>query len=401
MHADLKCRWSAMLWIGLGFSGLFACAGGSDSSTVQRSDSAGIEIVVSSGSDRVLDWQFNRLFELGGAEEGPESFFRVSPRLVRADAAGRIYVLDSENARIVVFDSDGQFVRSMGGRGGGPGEFQSPATMSVSPEGAVAVFDFGKGSLVRYDESGEVEVEQPFPLFPRPDGQRHFEQVHDTTLVSTTHFSNDGNSQQQVLQRIVDSDTLVLAELPLPPSKMALFEKCGGGLRLPPIFAPQVAWDTQRGMVAISLTMEYSISIREGGHLTRIARRAIEPLPASREQAILNLGEGMSIDFGRGPCLIDPAEMVDKRGYADFVPLIGTVFLSPSGELWVERFTADFTVDTDSIPPVDVFDAGGSYVGTLVSESFSPVVLLPGERVGVVETDEFDVKRLVVLSIQK
>jgi hypothetical protein len=40
-------------------------------------------------------------------------------------------------------------------------------------------------------------------------------------------------------------------------------------------------------------------------------------------------------------------------------------------------------------------------VGTLVSESFSPVVLLPGERVGVVETDEFDVKRLVVLSIQK
>jgi hypothetical protein len=401
MLGNSTWRRSAIGCIGLAISGLSACAGGADAPTVQRTDSAGVEIVLSSGSDRVLDWQFNRLFELGGAEEGPESFFRVSPRLVRADAAGRIYVLDPENSRIVVFDSDGQFIRSMGGSGGGPGEFQSAASMSVSPEGAVAVFDFRKGSLVRFDENGEVEVEQPFPLFPRPDGQRHFEQFHDTTLVSTTHFSSDGNSQQQVLQQIVDSDTLVLAELPLPPATLAMFEKCGGGLRLPPIFAPQVAWDTQRGMVAVSLTMEYSISIREDGYLTRIARRAIEPRPASRERAILNLGEGMSIDFGRGPCLIDPAEMVDKRGYAEVVPLIGTVFLSPSGELWVERFTTDFTVDADSIPPVDVFDAGGSYVGTLVSESFSPVVLLPGERVGVVETDELDVQRLVVLSIQR
>jgi hypothetical protein len=89
--------------------------------------------------------------------------------------------------------------------------------------------------------------------------------------------------------------------------------------------------------------------------------------------------------------------MVDKRGYADVIPLIGTVFLSPSGELWVERFM----VDRDAIVPIDVFDARGAYVGTLVRESFSPVVLLPGGRVGVVETDELDVQRLVVLSIQR
>ena len=89
--------------------------------------------------------------------------------------------------------------------------------------------------------------------------------------------------------------------------------------------------------------------------------------------------------------------MAEKRGYAETIPLIGTVFLSPSGELWVERFTAD----REAIVPIDVFDARGAYVGTLVRESFSPVVLLPGGRVCVVETDENDVQRLVVLSIQR
>ncbi len=120
-------------------------------------------------------------------------------------------------------------------------------------------------------------------------------------------------------------------------------------------------------------------------------------LPASRDQAILQLGEGYRINFGHGPCLIDPADMVDKRGYAETIPLIGTVMLSPSGELWVQRFS----VDPDATIPIDVFDTGGAYIGTLERESFSPVVLLPGDRVGIVEKDESDVERLVVLSITR
>jgi hypothetical protein len=399
MDRHAMCQLSAVLCFGAGFSGLPACAGNSDAAAVQRTDSAGVEIVLSGGSDRTLDWQFNRLFELGGADEGPESFYRVAARLVGAAASGNLFVLDIPNARIVVFDADGQFLRSMGGSGGGPGEFQSPGSFSVSPDGAVAVFDYGKGSLVRFDGNGEVDDEQPFPLFPTPNAQRHFSQFRDTTLVSTSTSPMDAGSLTQMLRQIVDSDTLLLAELPLPRPEMAMFEKCGGGVMLPPLFAPEVAWATQPGIVALSVSGEYSISFREAGILTRIVRREIEPMPASRDQAIFHLGEGMRFNFGRGrgPCLIEPAEVVDKRGYAEIVPLIGTVFLSPSGELWVQRFT----VDTDAIAPIDVFDAGGAYIGTLVRDSFSPVVLLPGGRVGVVETDDDDVQRLAVLEIQR
>jgi len=215
--------------------------------------------------------------------------------------------------------------------------------------------------------------------------------------VSTTHFSDDMSSQEQVLKQVVGRDTLILTELPLPPAQMAMFESCGGGLRIPPIFAPEVAWDVQGGLVAVNLTAEYSVSLWSAGKVTRIARRDVSATQASRDQAIKHLGEGYRINFGRGPCLIDPVEMVDKRGYHESIPLINTLLMSPSGELWVERFV----VDTADTPPIDVFDDSAAYVGTLRRDSFSPVVLLPGDRVGVVEKDELDVERLVVLAIER
>lgn len=397
MGNHVQSSLSCILCTALGLCGLSACATERDESAVQRTDSAGVEIAVSGGTDRALEWQLDRLFELGGSEEGPESFFRVSAQRVGADVHGNLFVLDAENARVVVFDEDGEFVRTVGSRGSGPGEFQIAISLSVSSAGAVAVFDLAKGSLVRFDADGQVDDQQLFPFSPSPNDQRHFEQSYDTTVVSTGTVMRDGSGLRQVLRQIVDADTLVLLELPLPPPEMAIYEECGGGLQLAPVFAPEIAWAARLGRVAVSSSAEYSVAIWEAGSVARIVRRAIAPVPATRDQALLHLGDGFRINFGRGPCLINPAEMVDKRGYADVVPPIGTVLMSPSGELWVQRFT----VDRETTVPIDVFDAQGAYVGTVEREAFAPVILLPGERVGVVEKDEFDVERLAVFAIQK
>jgi hypothetical protein len=44
---------------------------------------------------------------------------------VLADAAGRIYLFDSGNARVQVFDAGGDYLHTLGGEGSGPGEFRS------------------------------------------------------------------------------------------------------------------------------------------------------------------------------------------------------------------------------------------------------------------------------------
>ena len=127
-------------------------------------------------------------------------------------------------------------------------------------------------------------------------------------------------------------------------------------------------------------------------------RRDVPLRQATRELAIEHMGEGLRVRFGaRDPCVIPPGEIVEKRGYAEVVPTIQTVRVGPTGELWVERFAIGEKV-TGSI---DVFASNGAYLGTLPTGSVAPVILLPEDRVGVMEKNEFDVERLVVLAVER
>lgn len=93
-----------------------ACGEGGDVILTERRDSAGAAIVENVGSDRPLAWHFERVLTLGGASEGPESFYRVGPGVAAVDGGGRIHVLDAESHRVVVFDSLGAHLRTLGRR---------------------------------------------------------------------------------------------------------------------------------------------------------------------------------------------------------------------------------------------------------------------------------------------
>ena len=73
--------------------------------------------------------------------EGPEVFGRVSG--VAEDGEGRIYVADALNHEVRVFDSDGAHLFSIGGRGEGPGELESPCCPSFDDQGRLWVRDGG------------------------------------------------------------------------------------------------------------------------------------------------------------------------------------------------------------------------------------------------------------------
>ena len=66
--------------------GFTACTSQPDALRVERVDSAGVEIVWSTGVDRPLDLTSHLLFTLGGEATGPESFYRVAPGLVEVEA---------------------------------------------------------------------------------------------------------------------------------------------------------------------------------------------------------------------------------------------------------------------------------------------------------------------------
>ena len=78
------------------------------------------------------------------------------------------------------------------------------------------------------------------------------------------------------------------------------------------------------------------------------------------------------------------------------MPLIDDLALAPDSTLWVERRGVG-----EESRPIDVFEPGGRYLGTLPAEFPFPTAFLPDERVLVITRDEFDVQRIAVMRLEK
>jgi len=81
----------------------------------------------------------------GGTGDGQFSI----PREIAIGADGNVYVTDSENDRIQVFDSDGTFLTKWGSLGTGEGEFD--ITLGIA-EGSMYVVDFTNHRIQKFSE---------------------------------------------------------------------------------------------------------------------------------------------------------------------------------------------------------------------------------------------------------
>jgi len=67
------------------------------------------------------------------------------------DEEGNIYVLESRNRRVQIFDKNGTYLRTIGRKGQGPGEFEAAVRLFLSPAGLSV---FGRGRISRFDREG-------------------------------------------------------------------------------------------------------------------------------------------------------------------------------------------------------------------------------------------------------
>jgi sugar lactone lactonase YvrE len=63
------------------------------------------------------------------------------PRGIAVDSGGRVFVTDTGNKRIVVFDEDGNYITEFGGGGLDAGQFDEPVGVAVAEDGTVFVTD--------------------------------------------------------------------------------------------------------------------------------------------------------------------------------------------------------------------------------------------------------------------
>jgi hypothetical protein len=80
---------------------------------------------------------------------------------IEVDDDGRIYVLDRQVEQIQVFAGDGSYVRTIGGKGRGPGEFSNVIGMVFDPSGRLWTFNQANQRYSVFDTSGTLLSEPP------------------------------------------------------------------------------------------------------------------------------------------------------------------------------------------------------------------------------------------------
>ncbi len=102
------------------------------------------------------------------------------PRDVEIGPDGLVYVSDTGNKRVQVFDSEGEFVRAFGGEGAEPGRFNEPVGLAFD-RGTLLVADAWNGRVQRLGLGGE-----PFGSVPVPGWESR-------SIVNKPFMATDGH----------------------------------------------------------------------------------------------------------------------------------------------------------------------------------------------------------------
>lgn len=106
----------------------------------------------------------DELWRLGGDSEDEDEFFGIIAQ-IRTGPDENIYVLDSQLSEVKIYDSNGEWLNSIGREGEGPGEFRRANNMFFLPDGTLGVMQAVPGKIVKLtlegDPAGDVPLPQP------------------------------------------------------------------------------------------------------------------------------------------------------------------------------------------------------------------------------------------------
>ena len=157
---------------------------------------------------------------VAGGGTGAEGFNQ--PNDVVTDRAGNIYVAEGhggDNARIVVFDKSGKYLRQFGKKGTGPVEFDQPHALAFDSKERLYVGDRSNNRIQILDKNGTFIEE--WTQFSRPSGI--YIDRNDMIYVADSESGSVGNGKERTEKRGIRvgsiKDGKVIALIPDPEEK--------------------------------------------------------------------------------------------------------------------------------------------------------------------------------------
>jgi hypothetical protein len=285
------------------------------------------------------------------------------PRDIAVDALGRIYVVDGKPAAIKVFSPDGQYIRTIGRVGEGPGEFRV---------GFIAIK--GEHLVIQDPRVSRISVFDTSGAFVRSWKSTccywNRIQIDDANLIYVPSMSNSkpndpprGTPYVRWTLDGVAKDT-VWIPWQKPEKLWSLTVTEGGKMKMSmsstvPFMAGMTSALHPRGGVVYGWTSRYEI-VRSstGADSLLVFGRDWSPDPVSDDR---RAGEYESRIKSVGKD-IDRATVRNAFRLEDIpstLPAYETLHVDPTGRVWARRYAVSDTTRTD----YDLFDPKGAYLG--------------------------------------
>ena len=342
-------------------------------------------------------WRLVEELRLGSLEEGPTGFSDV--RAVHVDRRNRLWVLDFGVQEIRVFDSTGQFVRRVGRRGNGPGEFVYADGILPGIDGTIWVQDPQNQRLTGFNQDGEFVAQVPaFSTgygFVSRGGVDSAGRLWDDFFMAVEGPPAQGR-YRRFAPDMTRADTVDLAGCNPPPGapERRIFRGRGGGFAIPFDPSPVAGIDFNGRIACIPWAAEYSgvfVDLLTGDTLGRFrhAGGLIPIRPSLRDSEVTRM-----TDF---------AKRVGATGFSASLvpterPAIQRLVFDDQGRLWVRRLTAEEGTE------FDVFDGAGTLVATIESPFAPASYLAPvfrGDRIYFIASGTDDISQVVRIRIER
>ena len=398
--------------------------------------------------DRPLAAEFEEVYRVGGlnaptwAQFSDRWFGRALP--MGFDAAGNLHVLDPDASQVVVIDSRGELVRTVGRKGEGPGEFIRPIELGVWRDGRFVVMDVGHqafqifgpdGGLDDFVKTGREPIMTRF-LATRVDPGEDAMIVQGpppnparwAIAESVTGTKPEDRADDRGLERLnLRGDVMTVEpvlqawripreedEWPGPEdlrnaSRSDLARMASEIESMRRFLDPELLWDVlPDGIIAYSDSSAYAIKLaRAGGPVIDVLRRPFPVESVTQRIRSAVIAEQVRIEreyiaehaylAGETPIreLYNESRLQIENGefFAE-VPVVRGVRATWEGGLWIRRRGAE---PWDNEGPIDVFGADRGYVGTFPAGALEmPAAFGPDGLVAFWELDELDVPTIVV-----
>jgi len=283
-----------------------------------------------------------------GVKEGDENYILFRPSDIEVDAEGNIYVLDSGNHRVQVFDRNGKYLRTIGRKGEGPGEIKMAFKMSMGPDGKLYLLDIGNFRITIFNRDGEYvgdfKPKKGFPNDISVDDQGEVFLSSDMRdkagkgIINISRYDQKGeallsygNFKKREFQWITIGSKSGVPTL----------------LAIPTGYEPETVWTIDpKGNLYVGYGDKYEISFysREGKLKRRFGRKWT-PMKIAREEkrAVLDGLENV------------PSQVKKQIIFPDFKPAFDDMIVDEEGNLWV-------SIPSKEGYTYDIFNRKGMYI---------------------------------------